>query len=234
MSKDRSPPTRHSAGRRWLKLAVTAVIVVGVLFLLVMTFGQVTGLEFSPDRFERRSFVYYQIPLLKLQISPVLRDNVSNDLERHIRRQKLISGPPRSRRWDVVSVSFGAEASPREGPAQVLCRYLDQSDERDLWWLQWSRAHPELAGPFWSAIQQAAQLNAYFLIPEMFDLAVHAKDPTDFCEQLDELLTRRYTEVARDYQALGRTAEAQRLFAAARQVGRTDRAEVSAPSVAFP
>jgi len=46
-----------------------------MLAVSVALFGMVVGEEFSPDKFARRSFIYYEIPLLGIQVSPVYRDD---------------------------------------------------------------------------------------------------------------------------------------------------------------
>ena len=189
----------------------------GALLLVELFFGQVVGSEFSPDRFERRSYRFYQIPWLHVQLSPVLRSDISNDLERYLRRKKLIRAAPVCKRWDPLDVSAALTFQPSKGQAIVLCRYLDQrDDQRNLWWLEWTRAHPELAKPLWSAVQQAAELQAYFVLPELFELAALAADPTIFSAQIDQVLAQRYGELAEDYSAVGQLDEAQRFQAVAR------------------
>ena len=204
--------------RRLARIVVTTFLAVCALVSLEFLFGRVSGSEFSPDRFERRSFLFYQVPWFQLQISPVVRKDKSNKLEVYLRRKMLISAPRQSRRWDVVSVRSATQTQRRYGQASVLCRYLDQLNDRgNLWWLDWSQEHPDLAKPLWEAVQQAANLEAYFFVPELFDLAMLAEDATTFSVTLDQRLAQRYAELAEDYRASGRSADAQKYAAVARQ-----------------
>ncbi len=209
--------------QRLLQLSLTLMAVVGGLLLFELFFGQVVGSEFSPDRFERRRYRFYQIPWLEVQFSPVARTDISNDLERYLRRKKLIQVAPVSQRWDPVNVSAALTLRPGKGQAIVLCRYLDQQDDqRDLWWLEWTKAHPELARPLWSAVQEAADLQAYFVLPALFELAAQAKDPATLSAQIDGELAQQYGELAQDYAAIGQSANAQRFRAAAQTRDRGD------------
>jgi hypothetical protein len=211
--------------RRWLRhvwMVVFALLVVlTVLFLLELLLGGVGGTEFAPDRFERRAFYFHQIPWVQLQVTPVQRHDTTNDLEHHLRRQRLIApGPPR--RWDLVTVYAGAGLT--QGQAQILCRYLDQRNaEGKLRWLEWTNQQPELALPFWAAVQQAAQLEAYCLVPELFALAEHPPGESGaFRQQLDQLLARLYGELGDDYRAVEQPALAARCYAAALERNRDD------------
>ena len=238
MVPDPSYRSGHAKGRlqRWI---LSVILALGALIFLELAFGRVTGSEFSPDRFERRTFTYYQIPWLQVQISPAIRDDVTNELERYVRRKKLISASPVSRQWDVVSLSFAADRGAENGQAQILCRYLDLQDaERNPWWLKWSQEHPEHAQSLWEAVQQAAQLDAYFFVPELFDLALRTEDADEFSRQLNAWLTQQYSELAADCHAAGRTIEAEKYQGAAEtradRVSRQGSAEVPPSTKAFP
>jgi hypothetical protein len=203
-----------SWGRRVLISIVILVATVAALILLEFLFGQVAGSEFAPAQFRRRSFLYFEIPWVQLQISPVIRNDVSNDLEEHLRRQKLIKARPIDGRWDVVLSGTGV--APAIGQARILCRYLDERDgQRKLRWLEWTREHPDLAAGFWPAVQQVAILEAYCLIPDLFELAATAKSASRFTGELDRLLTASYTALGNDYLDSGRPALALRYYAAA-------------------
>ncbi len=218
----RSSTTYGHPWIRYLWMAGLVLLVLAVMILLLeLLFGGVAGAEFAPDRFERRLFYFHQIPWFELQVTPVQRNSISNDLEDHLRRQRLIAPVP-ARRWDVVTVRSGATLT--EGQAQILCRYLDEQDKQGkLRWLEWTHERPDCALPFWAAVQQAAQLEAYYIMPDLFDFAAAAADDDDvFRQQLDQLLTRLYAELGDDYRALERHGLAARCYAAALERNRDD------------
>ena len=158
--------------------------------------------------------MFFQIPWVQLQISPVFRDDVTNELEAHLRRQRLIAARAVSGRWDVITLRAGV--TPTNGQALILCRYLDQRDEqRQLRWLDWTRQHPDVAKSFWAAVQQAAILEAYYLVPELFERAAAAGDPGSFAVELDRWLSASYAALGDDYLDSDRPAAAARYYAAA-------------------
>jgi len=171
-----------------------ALLSVGVLVLFaVATFGMVLGYEFSPDLFQRRQFVYYQLPLLRIQVTPVFRDAISNDLERHLSRSGAVplSGVPR---WDVVDTRPGAKG-PR-GDAAILCTFLDlRDDDGDLVWLKWTQEHPELAREFWPHVAQVARDGAYYLVPDLFELVAPARDAGRLRQQIAARLAEDYAQL---------------------------------------
>lgn len=82
----RRPGLRRVLG--WLGAGMLAATGGGCLVLL---FGPVQGEEFSPQLFQRRHFRFYQVPLLRWQLTPVRRWDRTERLESAI--AKVISGP---------------------------------------------------------------------------------------------------------------------------------------------
>lgn len=178
--------------RRVLSLFLTVLGLAGFGALLILMFGRVTLREFAPSSFKRRSFVYYQIPLLKQQITPTVRTDDSTSMDRYLRGANLIKVLPNpNARWDIVSVDSEL------GAAGILTKHLELDEGPTL--EDWSKDHPELAKCLWPAIQEAAQLYAYELTPELFERAMSATDPQLFCIQLNEWLATAYDELAADY-----------------------------------
>lgn len=193
--------------RRWLsRLAFWIIAVAGVIVLIgggTLMFGAVAGEEFNPQTFERRTFLYYQIPLIRLQITPIWREDKTNSLESKLRTNKLL--PPRSPgkpRWDLVR-SMRSLADVTQGDAAILCMYLDATDEDgDLYWETWTDDNPKLAKILWAAVAQVARQQLYFFTPEMIDLAATA-DPKSLQADLNALLVRRYRDLALAQQLAG-------------------------------
>lgn len=175
------------------RIVVGIVVVVAVLIVLAMViylFGAVYGQEFSPATFTRRDYVYYQIPLMGIQITPVFRSMGTNDLETHLTVNRLVTkSTAKNPRWDTVVVhSLGAPLG-EPGDAYLLCAYLDASDgENDLVWLNWTKKHPKLAKTLWPAVAAAARDRQYVLIPDMIESAMQVGTPDELQRQLDRIV----------------------------------------------
>jgi hypothetical protein len=192
-----------------LVLVVVAATTVAGLFV-VLAFGQVHGVEFSPQSFQRRSYTFFQIPLIRWQVTPVWRDDQTQELEQHLGRQRLLPNRLAPSRWDIVWVTESSRR--REGDPAILTRYLEVTDsQRNQRWLTWTIEHPERAKALWPAVQLAAELNAYVLIPPLFDMAVASVDDAEgFTQQIGDFLDRGLIELA-DVQELD---SARRLYKA--------------------
>ena len=171
---------------------VAAGVVIGLVLLLggalaTLLFGMVHGEEFSPGSFQRRSFFYYQIPMVGGQISPVFRQSQDDSLAKHLRKRALIVKEQEADRWDVVFLT--AISQPRRlGSAYNLCAYLDMTDEKGKpRWLVWSQEHPELAKVLWPALARMAAEKIYFAVPEMMDQARLADSPEQLQSRLETI-----------------------------------------------
>ena len=71
--------------RRVLFRLFLALLVVASTLLLALIgtlmFGHVTGEEFAPDTLERRSYTYYELPLVRIQVSSVTHQTSRRQLE---------------------------------------------------------------------------------------------------------------------------------------------------------
>ena len=115
------PSLRSRIGLALLALLLMA----GVVILATVYFGKVSGEEFSPTKFQRRIFSYVEIPLLKIQVSPISRDDKTSDLEKYLVKNKLLGTPAKEARWDLVWANGG-----QHGEARILCTYLDSVNDR--------------------------------------------------------------------------------------------------------
>jgi hypothetical protein len=197
----------QSGQRRWVgRLGLGIAGVLGVLFIIfiaTIAFGVVSGEEFSPGTFARRSFIYYEIPLIGLQITPIGRDDETNTLESYLCAQKLVPVNKSTKpRWDLVYAQrSGMEVF--QGDAAILCAYLDAEDkEGDLYWKTWTENHPKLAKTLWPAVARVASQQLYIFTPEMFQLAKAANDPDSFSRELDRMLAGKYTHLGGIQQGL--------------------------------
>jgi len=221
MTGTNSPTTtsepRLARGGKRILVGVIGVLVVLLLFAApFLRYGSVTGEEFSPDRFRRRSYHYWEIPLLHVQVTPLKKQNETNELETYLTQKKLIrpANSPQER-WDVVTMRRADIPAP-PGDAEILCRYLDMADEDGgLVWLQWSKENPKLAKVFWPAVAEAARREAYVVIPELFHRAETASDAAELERQIAQFLAARYLRLAEVHQKLEQHDRALQFFSAA-------------------
>jgi hypothetical protein len=173
MSTDSSSPG-STGGRSWLPtLGWSLIAVLGtILFVFVVTviFGGVHGLEFCPQTFERRSYSYYELPLLRIQITGERHEDLTGDTEQYVRSQKYFTPITGKKDWHVLVGSQGTRLR-RPGDAGILMQYLDaEQPGNSRRWVQWSEKNETLAEIIWPAAQQLALSDAYVFIPDLFDL----------------------------------------------------------------
>jgi hypothetical protein len=213
----------RAAGRDglWKRIIVSLLVLAALLVLFgapLLRYGAVVGQEFAPGRFQRRTYHYWEIPLIHVQMTPLKKQDDTNDLEKYLVAQKLVV--PRNEakpRWDLVSLARGGVEAP-PGDAAILCRYLDiKNDEGDLIWLKWSKDNAALAKVFWPAVADAARREMYIVAPELFHLALAADDAAELKNELAQRLAERYENTARVQQQLGQHQRAVELFDASLQ-----------------
>ena len=163
-------------------LAALLMLTGGLFIVLVGTllYGHVSGEEFAPDTFERRVYSYFELPVLRIQVTPVRRTVSRPQLEQTLvdRKYITINSPPR--RWDYV-ISHRLGEKWREGDAHILSQYLDAwGGESESYWLHWTNTHPAIAKTFWSEIAKLARQDLYLFTPELFELAAEQRSRSRF------------------------------------------------------
>jgi len=197
-----------------LLAALGLVFVAAILMYATLYFGLVTGQEFSPDTFKRRSFTYHQIPLVGWQVTPIWYVDQTNDLEQYVVTEKLLPPVASQARWDLVHAVEGT--SNTHGEARILCRYLDAVDKNGAHvWLDWSQTHKDLAKILWPAITEVAREQLYSFVPTLLRLARSATAVDQFQSDLDQTLADHYLALAQAFESLGRHEEAVELYSAA-------------------
>lgn len=180
-------------GMTALVLSAAAV----VLLLVTFAIGSVSGTEFNPQTFERRWFSFYEIPLVRLQVTPLWRVGANGDVEDLVIAQKYVTPPPKApEQWELISLVRRNYKQPPTD-VQILVRYLDANDEdRDSYWTQWSIKHPEMAALLWPEAARLARLEQYVLLPPLFELARGAESVKTFQIELKQLQARQLQEAA--------------------------------------
>jgi hypothetical protein len=170
--------TRGSRIAFWFASLGGAVAVVLVLVLFVFVFGRVQGVEICADTLERRSFGFWELPVIGYQIRGTEYVDVSGDLEKHLGTASLVPAPPAKKKtWHVIYVSRGLQGM-RRGDPEILVRYLEaRNSSHDLAWLEWTKANPQLAPAVWQSVCKLAKAGKYTTIPDVLELAISASDP---------------------------------------------------------
>jgi hypothetical protein len=206
--ESRAPSTGRPRARPWLRrtawlLAGAGALAIGAT-LGTLLFGRISGEEFCPAKFARRSFCYFEIPLVGLQITSIRRDDRTGDLESDLTQNGLVpAAKPGEPDWHLVFTARSGVVTVR-GDAAILCGYLDATDsEGELYWKVWTEKHPDLAKVLWPVVAQNARRQLYLFLPELFELAAQATDRARLDNALREALSRSYGRLADVQQRLG-------------------------------
>lgn len=180
------------------KNAVLMRVVWGVLIVLglavlsvfsVMAFGRVSGLEICAETLERRTFSFYEVPVIRWQVRPTYHNDVSGPVEKHLASQNLVKTPAK-KTWHVVSISRGA-AGMRHGDAEILIRYLDaRNSNHDHAWLEWTKKNSKLAPHVWQGVCDLAVASEYTSIPDLMEVAQLAGDPIKAQAEIKRLVQK--------------------------------------------
>src|SRR5262245_17880682 len=191
-------PARITA-RRWPKwLPAVGWSLLGALattllvFIATVTFGAVHGTEFCPQTFERRSYSYYELPIIRIQVTGERHEDLTGDTEKSVTANKFITPPASGKQdWHVLIGSRGTRVRrPRESHILMECPDATDSQNDDRW-LDWCNGHKPLAQVLWPAVQQLALHDLYVYIPDLFDLAKTIDDPVKLKQELDRVLAER-------------------------------------------
>ena len=211
-----------------MKSRIARILLISILIcvgagVIVGLFGRVEGEEFCPQKFTVQQFSYYQIPLVKIQITPVTfspssRGNAA--LSRHLRTQRLLGAVSSQLRWDIVYMGDISSESSR-GDADILVKYLEQpgaiGSEN---WLDWTqdKSNEDIAQRFWPLIAKLAQEQLYILMPDVFDWARSAQSAEQFSIQVQTTIPERVRRLAKAERSRENTSRADQLEQVADQV----------------
>jgi hypothetical protein len=226
MTSAPTPAVRTSARRqwpRWLVYAgwtVLAIIVVGAAgTIFTVQFGGVHGVELNPYSFARRSYSFYEVPIVRWQVRGIRREDVTSVVVDFLEKEKYLPATKAAPDvWHIVVGSRGV-SGPQPRKAEILVHYLETTTaENNHLWVEWSEKNPKLAGPLWKAVSRLAQDELYEYIPDLFDMAQMASDPVQFQKQLDAELSTRLLDLGLRLQELDEHAEAKKYLAEAAQL----------------
>lgn len=233
--------TGNSSSGKWIARVVITIVSVGgfalVAFIAVTTFGVVNGIEFSPDTFGSREFLYYELPLVRVRVTPVWRERVTSSLQRSLAGSGKLKpagegasdpfpaqNPPR---WDLVWMQRGR--SNYDDDALILYRYFAKEQDANLifqedgaaakHWATWTNNHDELAGVLWPAVAEAARQGLYLFTPALLTAAeqmtVAKDDPpavAEFEAEIAQVMAQQYADLADARRGEGRHDEAKEFY----------------------
>jgi hypothetical protein len=199
------PSPARTTARRWPKwLPIVGWTLLGVLattllvFIATMTFGAVHGTEFCPQTFERRSYSYYELPIIRVQVTGERHEDLTGDTEACVTSNNFI--PPAAggkQDWHVLVGSRGTRLR-RPGDAGILVQYLDATESDNAHrWVQWSNKNKPLAQLLWPAVQRLAVHDLYLYVPDLFDLAKTVDDAVKLKQELNHLVAEKLLLLAR-------------------------------------
>jgi hypothetical protein len=205
---------------RIIVISIGGAVILACLGGIVAVFGRVSGREFAPSAFETRYFSFVEIPILRLQITPIRRTNHYSALAAYLNTAALIprvQGTPTQ--WHLIELRRAA-VSTLPADAKLLSDFLEQptvsgAGTAYLHWHQWSLDHPEMAAVLWPAIQKLAQRELYLLIPDVFRLAEQSGSAEAFAEELQLFIASSYEELIVDLRAADQTGLAESFLAEA-------------------
>ncbi len=233
----RFSPAAAFGGRRVLLPYLASLAVVSVFAMIaVFFFGQVRGVEFAPSHFELRGFTYWEVPVLKLQITPIQRTPMGQPLTNLLTtggQTFLAPGGAPPADWDLVEVTRGSRTEVADAklladfllarqayrPVGLFQGHLSTTD----YWTPWTSANPQHAAALWPRVQTLAKRQQYLLVPDLFRLAQRATQPdfavsaAELTKQIDQFLADRYATLIDDFQTAGLIDSAESLQQDAQQ-----------------
>lgn len=193
-------PAKRSKKRRTTILAILSTIaMIAALALITLLFGRVRGVEFSPTHFTSRSFVFYEIPIVHLQVWPIKRTPEPMPSLNLLRSKNYIKVPSGdSEIWHLVEIKRGP-TSPTPGDAEILVGHMRLGEgTTGSVWENWSRDNPAAAAVLWPAVKRLAERELYLLIPDLFSLAEKHNDANKLAAAIDGNLRQEYLRLAED------------------------------------
>jgi hypothetical protein len=190
-----SNQSSRSASRRWFPIiGWTIVGLLGVtllVFVATVLFGAVHGVEFCPQTFERRSYSYYELPIIRVQVTGERHEDLTGETEQFVTSEKYVTAGSGKKEWHVLVGSQGTRLR-RPGDAGILMKYLDAAESGDRRrWVHWSENHAEFAKILWPAVQQLALNEAYVFVPDLFDLTKTIDCDDEFKQAVQKLVAAR-------------------------------------------
>ena len=209
-----TPKTKKSDKTAWIIVSIVGVIGIGLGSIWgTYSYGHVEGDEFSPDTFTRREYSYYQIPIIRMQITGIDRTDNTGALESHLKTNGIVTVQNATKpAWHTIQASEGGSLLP-PGDAAILYRYMGQANAPGgVLWIDWSMANANFAAVLWPAVAQLARDELYILIPDLMAQAAKSKSVTEFAEWTNKYIDAEYTRMGDLRKELGYDEEADAFY----------------------
>jgi len=190
------------------------LISIGVLGLIAM-FGlpyfassmTIYGEEFCPQLFQKREFSYWRIPGTKVRVSQTtLTPGVSpssKDILLHLPTNFQTD-------WQVATVRQGT-FSKEFGPKILIDLLQSNNADGVNLWDAWSFRNPGHAALLWPLVQQIAQKEMYFCIPDLLSNSDASLDVKTFDKNLKKICLQALKIKLKTLEATKDTANALQL-----------------------
>lgn len=210
----RSPASSSKTRKKTKRVIVItcSVVTVCVIVAVIAFQGRVSGTEFNPQSFDTRTFSFYEIPGLQIQLTPIQRTVSTPEVSRHLRNQGWIkvSRKKPSTTWHTLNIARGSGNTAELASLLYDSIELFDYEQREFYWKRWSTTHRQQAAVLWPIVQKLANRELYIFIPELLALA-RATDPNEppsvLANKLDQWLIYQYAIMVDDL----RDAERQNL-----------------------
>lgn len=158
---------------------------------MVLVFGRISGIEISNQDLTAREFYYWQIPIARIQVTPVYRQPLSAcSSENEIASLLKPLQPGITPQWDLVEFNdaFVNDGRSRSDGA-ILWEYLQVNQDANFFWVEWTKKHPTRAKELWPAIQDLARSRLYSGMPKLFELYRYGDSDNSLIPERDEAIT---------------------------------------------
>src|SRR6478752_7308818 len=101
MPESDSKSTQSTAARGWAPIAGWTIVgLLGatlLVFVVTVLFGAVHGVEFCPQTFERRSYSYYELPVVRIQVAGERHEDLTGPTEVVLTSKNYVTAPASGR-----------------------------------------------------------------------------------------------------------------------------------------
>lgn len=210
---------RSRAGRIawWIWLLIFSICLVVIAFM-VLVFGRISGIEISNQDLTTREFFYWQIPVARIQVTPVYRQPLTScSSETEIASLLKPLQPGITPQWDLVQFNdaFVKDGGSRSDGA-ILWEYLKLEQEANFFWVEWTKKHPTRAKELWPAIQDLARARLYSGMPKLFELYRYGESDNSLIPERNEAITDVAKFYIEDFLARKDLENAKKILAIAR------------------
>ena len=190
-----------------------------VLFLVIVFAGRVHGVELCPTDFSMRRFTYYELPILKKQLTSVSHRDEFSSMSDFLIKDNYLTAAKAPKTWHLVRDN----QTPPDSEfcdARILVDYLNQMGPTyGLVWAAWSDEQNLHAQVLWPLVSQLAEDELYVDIPRFFEFSRRPGESGEFTTRLHEMAAEVYLRRGKELQQVEDHARAGEYFQRAIKYG---------------